>query len=91
MRSTDRFEFAITQPEKIDVTIDETIRGKEALLSHLSRGRRDSQTRAEVFSHPDGHPDLTGPGQPAHHAEPHVHGMNAAGQEIVIPYSGPSK
>jgi RHS repeat-associated protein len=52
-------------------------------------GRRDAHTRAEVFDHPDGHPDLTGPDQPPHHAGPHVHATNAAGDEIVIPYPGP--
>jgi RHS repeat-associated protein len=54
-------------------------------------GRRDPRTGAQVFDHPDGHPDLTGPGQPSHHAGPHVHGTNAAGEEIIIPYSGPSR
>jgi hypothetical protein len=42
-----------------------------------------------VFDHPDGHPDLTGPDQPPHHAEPHVHATNAAGEGIVIPYPAP--
>jgi RHS repeat-associated protein len=52
-------------------------------------GRRDVRNGSQVFDHPDGHPEKTGPGQPPHHSVPHVHGRNAAGDEIVVPYSGP--
>ena len=70
-----------------------TSRGKNA--AELQRrgatnvGSRDPRSGAEVFDHPDGHPDLTGPEQPPHHESPHVHARNAAGEEIIIPYPGP--
>jgi RHS repeat-associated protein len=36
--------------------------------------------------HMDGHPDAGQPGVPAHHGEPHIHSVNARGEEIVITY-----
>jgi len=53
-------------------------------------GRRDPESKAEFFDHPDGHPNLTGAGQPSHHAEPHVHATKANGATIVIVYKAPS-
>ncbi len=41
---------------------------------------------AEVFDHPDGHPLQAGPDFPEHHAHPHVHAVNAAGDRKVITY-----
>ena len=49
-------------------------------------GREHPATGAQVFDHPDGHPDLTGPDQPPHHDGPHVHAVNAAGHKKVFPY-----
>jgi RHS repeat-associated protein len=54
-------------------------------------GRRDPRTGATVEDHPDGHPTLVGAGQPPHHAEPHVHGRDARGGEVIIPYRGPTR
>jgi RHS repeat-associated protein len=42
-----------------------------------------ANTGASVVEHPFGHPDLPGP---AHHACPHFHAKNAAGQEQIFPY-----
>jgi hypothetical protein len=49
-------------------------------------GRRDKNGVAEVFEHPDGHPDLVGDDQPAHHEIPHVHATNTKGAVIVFTY-----
>ncbi len=54
-------------------------------------GREDPGSGATVFDHPDGHPELVGPDQPVHHSFPHVHGVNSAGEEIIVIYPGPSK
>ncbi len=48
-------------------------------------GRKDD-TGASVFDHPDGHPDAGKPGVPPHHAEPHVHGKNSKGEEVIVTY-----
>jgi hypothetical protein len=55
-----------------------------------SLGRRDPVTGAEVFDHPDGHPHQVGPQHPPHHASPHVHAVNAQGEELIVTYPGPS-
>ncbi|MBL8740197.1 MAG: RHS repeat protein, partial [Myxococcales bacterium] len=49
-------------------------------------GRMDPATKAQVFDHPDGHPHLLGPDQPAHHSSPHVHAVNSKAEKIVITY-----
>lgn len=49
-------------------------------------GRRDKGGVAEVFDHPDEHPDLVGDDQPAHHEIPHVHATNIKGAVIVFTY-----
>jgi hypothetical protein len=43
-------------------------------------------SQARVLNHPDGHPDQTGPGFPAHHNCPHFHAVNAQGVEQIFPY-----
>jgi RHS repeat-associated protein len=49
-------------------------------------GRRDPMTGAHVFDHPDGHPHQIGSKFPDHHARPHVHGVSANGEEIIVVY-----
>ncbi|RYZ86244.1 MAG: RHS repeat protein, partial [Proteobacteria bacterium] len=49
-------------------------------------GRRGEGGVPEVFDHPDGHPDLVGDDQPAHHEMPHVHATNTKGAVIVFTY-----
>ncbi|TRX72846.1 RHS repeat-associated core domain-containing protein [Pseudomonas mangiferae] len=53
-----------------------------------SLGRYDEKTGAEFFDHPDGHPDMTGPGQPIHHKSPHVHAKNGKGENLIFTYPG---
>jgi RHS repeat-associated protein len=49
-------------------------------------GRRDPISGAEVFEHPDGHPDQIGEGFPSHHEQPHVHAKDAQGRELIVTY-----
>nr|WP_274603708.1 RHS repeat-associated core domain-containing protein [Pseudomonas lutea] len=51
-----------------------------------SLGRESKDESFYVFDHPDGHAGLTGPGQPDHHASPHVHAVNKKGVLIVFTY-----
>jgi RHS repeat-associated protein len=54
-------------------------------------GRKDARgvaSKAEVFDHPDGHPNLVGSGQPKHHKSPHVHATNSKGETIIVTYPG---
>jgi RHS repeat-associated protein len=51
-----------------------------------SLGRRDPISRASFMDHPDGHPNMVGAGHPEHHAHPHVHAINPAGEELIITY-----
>jgi hypothetical protein len=77
--------------QEIPVTdLNATSRGRNA--AEIQRqggtnvGRRDPNTGAHTMDHPDGHPDMTGPGQPAHHSQPHVHGVDRNGNEVIITY-----
>lgn len=49
-------------------------------------GREVEEQQQEVFDHPDGHPDLVGPGQPEHHEMPHVHATNKKGEVLIFTY-----
>ncbi|HEX8593289.1 MAG TPA: RHS repeat-associated core domain-containing protein, partial [Pseudomonas sp.] len=49
-------------------------------------GREVEKQLPEVFDHPDGHPDLSGPGQPDHHEMPHVHATNKKGEVVIFTY-----
>ncbi|WP_244160367.1 RHS repeat-associated core domain-containing protein [Pseudomonas graminis] len=49
-------------------------------------GREVEEQQLEVFDHPDGHPDLVGPGQPEHHEMPHVHATNKKGEVLIFTY-----
>ncbi|EPX61056.1 hypothetical protein D187_001708 [Cystobacter fuscus DSM 2262] len=51
-------------------------------------GRRDPNSTAHFMDHPDGHPDMIGPGHPAHHESPHIHSVNRKGDEVIITYPG---
>jgi RHS repeat-associated protein len=51
-------------------------------------GRRDPRSAAYFMDHPDGHPDMIGPGHPSHHESPHIHSVNKKGDEVVITYPG---
>jgi RHS repeat-associated protein len=49
-------------------------------------GTEEPTSPAKVFDHPDGHPELTGPGQPDHHKGPHVHATNHKKEEVIFTY-----
>ncbi len=49
-------------------------------------GRMNPHGRNVVRDHPDGHPHMTGSGQPDHHKCPHVHAINSKGEEMIFPY-----
>ncbi|SEU12998.1 RHS repeat domain-containing protein, partial [Pseudomonas graminis] len=58
-------------------------------ITTLGRWSGTENKKFFVFDHPDGHPDLVGPGQPEHHERPHVHGKNKKGEMIIFTYPAP--
>ena len=56
---------------------------KTLTLQYPDAGRRSNWGPNEYVMH-ESHPHLVGPGQPAHHANAHVHATNQGGREKIF-------
>jgi hypothetical protein len=85
----DRRSLCQRQPTHLPEAPNHSTENRGPMVTKCVRGT--PETGAHFVAHPEGHPHLTGPGQPRHHEGPHVHAVDRRGNEVIVTYPAPKK